>query len=229
MVALGAVCQVLSGVGFALVVSPLVMLALGHEAGLRTVLILSAVLNLSVIARMPGQVRRPDVVRLLVPAALVIPPMLLLSDLLRGTALNLVAGLSILAATAVSIAGRPLPFFERPGGAVVAGGVSGALNVLAGASGPPVALFAMSRGWPPAQMSATLQAFGLPLNVLTLIAVGLPSGSEWAEMGGAGLGLVVGMALSLPFVHRVSPVLVRRVTLGIAVLGGLTLLGAAWP
>lgn len=224
VVALGSVCQVLSGVGFALVVSPLVMVTLGHETGLRTVLILSAVLNLSVILRMPGMVRGKDVLRLLVPAALVIPPMILLSDLLRGTTLNLVAGLAILAATAVSAAGRPLPFFEHRAGPVVAGGVSGALNVLAGASGPPVALFAMARRWPPAEMSATLQAYGLPLNVLTLIAVGLPSASEWAGMSWAALGMVLGLAVSLPFVHRVPHQVVRRVTLGIAVIGGVSLL-----
>ncbi|GAB3281017.1 hypothetical protein GCM10027456_74170 [Kineosporia babensis] len=228
VVALGAVCQVLSGTGFALVVSPLVMVTLGHEAGLRTVLILSAVLNLSVIARMPNQVRPRDALALLLPAALVIAPMMLVSDLLRGATLNVVAGLSILAATAASAAGRPLPFYERRGGAIIAGGVSGSLNVLAGASGPPVALFAMSRRWPPTEMSATLQAFSLPLNLLTLAAVGLPSASEWGEMGWAAVGLVAGLAVSLPFIHRVSAGLVRRVTLGIAVLGGLTLLSTAF-
>jgi uncharacterized membrane protein YfcA len=219
---------VLSGTGFALVVSPLVIVTLGHDAGLRTILVLSSVLNLSVLLRMPGEVRLKDAIRLLIPAAVVIPPMIALSGQLRGATLNVIAGLAILAATAVTAAGRPLPFFVHRAGPVLAGGVSGTLNALAGASGPPVALYAMARQWPPAQMSATLQAFSLPLNLITLIAVGLPSGSQWRQMVWAGLGLVIGMAVSLPFVTSVPQLIVRRVTLLIAVVGGTTLLWTAF-
>lgn len=226
-VALGAACQVLSGVGFALVVSPLLMITVGHAAGLQTVLVLSSVLNLAVIVRLSGQVRFRDALSLLVPAAIVIPPMIVLSDQLRGTTLNIVAGLAILGATAASAAGRPLPFFVHRAGPVVAGGVSGALNVLAGASGPPVALFAMARRWSPAEASATLQTYSLPLNLITLLAVGLPTAAQWRDMTWAGVGLAVGMALSLPFVHRIPAGVIRCLTLGIAVIGGVTLLATA--
>ncbi|MDP9824435.1 hypothetical protein [Kineosporia succinea] len=167
VVALGSVCQVLSGVGFALVVSPLVIVTLGHDPGVRLVLVLSAVLNLVVIARMPGEVRPKEALKLLVPAALAIGLMTLVKDQLSGTGLNVGAGVAILAATGVAAAGRPLPFFEGRSGPVVAGGLSGSLNVLSGAAGPPVALFAASRGWPPASTSATLQAYSLPLNLIT--------------------------------------------------------------
>ena len=218
----------LSGTGFALVVSPLVIVTLGHDAGLRTILVLSSVLNLSVLLRLPQEVRVKDALKLLIPAAVVIPPMIALSGQLRGATLNVIAGLAILAATAVTAAGWPLPFFVHPAGPVVAGGVSGTLNALAGASGPPVALYAMARQWPPAQMSATLQAFSLPLNLITLLAVGLPSSSAWGQMVWAAVGLVLGMAVSLPFVTSVPHRVVRRVTLLIAVVGGTTLLWTAF-
>ncbi|MBT0769108.1 TSUP family transporter [Kineosporia sp. J2-2] len=227
VVAVGATCQVLSGVGFALVVSPLLMLAVGHTTGLHTTLILSCVLNLAVILRMPREVAPADALRLLVPAALVIPPMIALSGQLRGAPLNIVAGVAVLAATAASAAGRTLPFFRHRLGPVLAGGISGALNVLTGASGPPVALYAMARRWPPARTTATLQLFSLPLNLLTLVAVGLPSASQWAGMSWAAAGLVLGLAVSLPFVHLVPHGVVRWVTLGIATIGGITLLATA--
>ncbi|GAA3638659.1 sulfite exporter TauE/SafE family protein [Kineosporia mesophila] len=228
VVAAGSVCQVLSGVGFALVVSPLVIVTLGHDPGVRTVLILSVVLNLAVLIRMPGQVRPKDALSLLIPAALAIPLMIAVKDRLSGPAIDVGAGLAILAATAVTAAGRRLPFFEGRSGAVVAGGLSGSLNVLAGAAGPPVALFAAARRWPPAQTSATLQAYSLPLNLLTLIALGLPDTADLGEMAWSAVGLGVGTAVSLPFVHRVPPAVVRWITLLIAAVGGTLLLVTAF-
>jgi len=227
VVALGAACQVLSGMGFALVASPLLIVVLGQAAGLRVVLVLSILLNLSVLARLPGRVRFRDAVHLLIPAVLVIVPVGLVSDRLQGPAMDALAGSAVLAATALSAAGRSLRFFERPGGAVLAGGSSGALNVLAGASGVPVALFAAARRWSPAQTTATLQAYALPLNLVTLAAVGLPPTAGRWDMLWALAGLGVGLAAALPFAERFPASVLRPLTLGVAAVGGATLLWAA--
>lgn len=228
VVALGAVCQVLSGMGFALVVSPLVIVTLGQADGLRVVLVLSAVLNIAVLARLPGRVRVRDAVHLLLPAVLVIVPLGMVGDRLQGRVLDASAGVAVLAATALSAAGGPPTVLARPGGALIAGATSGALNVLAGASGVPVALFAAARRWSPAQITATLQAYALPLNLLTLLAIGLPTGAGLHDLLWAAAGLVLGAAVSLPFVERVPAVLVRRVTLLVAAAGGLALLRTAF-
>ncbi|OOB90540.1 TSUP family transporter [Rathayibacter sp. VKM Ac-2630] len=222
VVAVGAVCQVLSGVGFALVTSPLLVLALGHDRGVRTVLALSIALNAVVLLRSFRHVRPAEALRLLVPAALLVVPAALLLDAVRPAALAVVAGAVILLATALVAGGRALPFLDGARGAVLAGALSGVFTVLAGAGGPPVALFAAQRRWSPVVASATLQAFALPLNLLTLLVLG-PSPDDLSGLGWALAGLVIGTAAAMLVAPRVSAGAVRRVTLAVAALGGAAL------
>jgi len=222
VVAVGAVCQVLSGVGFALVTSPLLVLALGHDRGVRTVLALSIVLNAVVLLRSFRHVRPAEALRLLVPAALLVVPAALLLDAVLPAALAVVAGAVILLATALVARGRALPFLDGARGAVLAGALSGVFTVLAGAGGPPVALFAAQRRWSPVVTSATLQAFALPLNLLTLLVLG-PSPDDLSGLGWALAGLVIGTAAAMLVAPRVSAGAVRRVTLAVAALGGAAL------
>lgn len=219
VVAVGAVCQVLSGVGFALVTSPLLVLALGHDRGVRTVLALSIVLNAVVLVRSFRHVRPAEALRLLVPAALLVVPAALLLDAVRPAALAVVAGVVILLATGLVAGGRALPFLDGARGAVLAGALSGVFTVLAGAGGPPVALFAAQRRWTPVVASATLQAFALPLNLLTLLVLG-PSPADLSGLGWAAAGLVIGTIAAMLVAPRVSGASVRRVTLVVAALGG---------
>jgi uncharacterized membrane protein YfcA len=222
VVAVGAVCQVLSGVGFALVTSPLLVLALGHDRGVRTVLALSIVLNAVVLVRSFRHVRRADALRLLVPAALLVVPAALLADAVRPAVLAVAAGVVILVATGLVMAGRSLPFLDGARGAVLAGALSGVFTVLAGAGGPPVALFAAQRRWSPEVAGATLQAFALPLNVLTLVILG-PSAADLPGLGWALAGLVLGTVVAILLSRRVRPSAVRRLTLSVAALGGASL------
>jgi hypothetical protein len=168
VVAVGAACQVASGLGFALVCSPLLVLVLGHGPGVRVVLVMSIVLNLVVLARSWRHVRLGDALRLLVPAALFVVPTALLAQSVRTPLLSLLAGSVVVVATALVIARRELSWLDGTRGAVAAGAASGVFNTLAAASGPPVAIFAAQRRWEPRVMSATLQAFSLPLNLVTL-------------------------------------------------------------
>ncbi|MBO0985808.1 TSUP family transporter [Rathayibacter sp. SD072] len=222
VVAVGAVCQIVSGVGFALVTSPLLVLALGHDRGVRTVLLLSILLNVVVLVRSFRHVRAADALRLLVPAALLIVPAVLLSNAFRPAVLAVVAGAVILLASGLVAAGRALPFLDGVRGAVLAGALSGAFTVLAGAGGPPVALFAAQRQWPPAVASATLQAFALPLNVLTLLVLG-PTAEDLPGLGWALAGLALGALAAVPLARRVPAAAVRRLTLAVAALGGAAL------
>ena len=86
----------------------------------------------------------------------------------RTPLLSLLAGSVVVVATALVIARRELRWLDGTRGAVAAGAASGVFNTLAAASGPPVAIFAAQRRWEPRVMSATLQAFSLPLNLVTL-------------------------------------------------------------
>ncbi|MBD8660854.1 TSUP family transporter [Frigoribacterium sp. CFBP 8754] len=248
VVAVGAACQVASGLGFALVCSPLLVLVLGHGPGVRVVLVMSIVLNLVVLARSWQHVRLGDALRLLVPAALFVVPTALLAQSVRTPLLSLLAGSVVVVATALVIARRELRWLDGTRGAVAAGAASGVFNTLAAASGPPVAIFAAQRRWEPRVMSATLQAFSLPLNLVTLavlvlvgdgagdggggsaasataVAAGAvaPAGLPLAPLAWAVAGLLAGAAAGVALGHRVPAPVVRAVALGVALLGGATL------
>ena len=253
VVAVGAACQVASGLGFALVCSPLLVLVLGHGPGVRVVLVMSIVLNLVVLARSWRHVRVGDALRLLVPAALFVVPTALLAQSVRTPLLSLLAGSVVVVATVLVIARRELRWLDGTRGAVAAGAASGVFNTLAAASGPPVAIFAAQRRWEPRVMSATLQAFSLPLNLVTLAVLvlvgdgagggaataaaaaaatataataagaGAPAGLPLAPLAWAVVGLLAGAAAGVALGHRVPAPVVRAVALGVALLGGATL------
>lgn len=225
-VALAAGAQVLSGMGFALVAGPLLILALGHGEGVRVSVALSLVLNVVLLINSYRLVRWGDALRLLVPAALLVLPALALTTHLGGAWTAVIAGVAILIGVALIALGHRAHWVDGPAGAIAAGASSGVLNVLAGTSGPPVALFVAHRNWAPKVSTATLQAYALPLNLLTLAAIGLPT-AHASRLLWAGLGLLLGAGIGWPFVDRISAAAVRTMVLTLATLGALLLIGRA--
>jgi hypothetical protein len=104
-------------------------------------------------------------------------------------------------------------------GAVVAGFVSAAMNVIAAIGGPAVALYAVNAGWEPARARSTLQFYFFFLGVVGLLSLGLPSPSLVLAVGMVGLvaGWVAGTALA----PRVPDRVVRLAVLGVASAGGV--------
>jgi hypothetical protein len=221
-VAFAAAAQVLSGMGFALLAGPLLIAALGHGDGVRVSVTMSLVLNVVVLTGSYRLVRWGDAMRLLVAAALLVPPTFMVTRHLGGAWASAVAGAAVLLGVALIAAGRRARWVQGPAGAVAAGAASGVLNVLAGTSGPPVALFVAHREWAPRVGTATLQAYALPLNAVTLAALGLPA-AQPSRLLWAGFGLLLGTGLGWPFIDRIGTARVRILVLVLAALGGLLL------
>lgn len=213
--AAGSAFQVLSGIGFGLIASPLLILALGREDGIRIVLIISIVLNAVVLARSARFVRLGDTVRLLIPAALLVVPAVFVLGSVHAPFLTVLAGAAVLYGTVLVARGRPLNWMLGSRGAVITGAASGLLTALTGVGGPPVALFVSERRWSAAVARGTMQAFFLPLNVVALIALG-PFVDGVSELGWAVGGVVLGAAVALLFAGRISETLIRRTTLALA-------------
>jgi uncharacterized membrane protein YfcA len=216
--AAGSAFQILSGIGFGLIASPLLILTLGREDGIRTVLIISVLLIAVVLARSVQYVRVADTLRLLIPAALLVVPSVFLLGSLHAPFLTVLAGLAVLLGTVLVARGRPLNWMLGGRGAVITGAASGVLTALTGVGGPPVALFVSARQWSAVVARGTLQAFFLPLNLVTLIALG-PLVNSVAKLGWVAGGVVIGAVIALLFSGRVSETLVRRTTL---TLGGVS-------
>jgi uncharacterized membrane protein YfcA len=158
-------------------------------------------------------------------AALVATPVLV--RVLAGVAsrdLRAAAGAVIVAGAALAATGRARD--TGAAGGVVAGALSATMNVLASAGGPAVAVYASGAGWDPARLRATLQAYFLALNVVTLLTLGAPS---WAPAQVVVLvaALVAGTAVGAVVARRVSARRARAVTLALAAAGGLAVLVSA--
>jgi uncharacterized membrane protein YfcA len=223
VVAVAAAAQILSGIGFSLICAPLLIAGLGHGDGIRVAVILSIVLNVAGLVTDYRLIRVGDAVRLFVPAAAFVLPTLLLSSRLGDGTISLVSGCAILLATALLVSGRRFDWIDGPAGALAAGAVSGVLTALAAATGPPVALFAAHRGWPPRVAAATLQAYALPLNVVTLVALGLPA-AQTGRLAAAVVGLSAGTAAALVLARRIDPAPVRWLTVVVAAGGAVLLI-----
>ena len=222
----GALAQSVSGLGFSLVSGPLLVAALGPGDGVRLGVVLSLVLNVVLLARHRSATDLRSAVLLLVPAVLATPVWV---RLVRGAPTRLLealAGAAALLGAAALAAGLRWPAARGPAGAVAAGVVSAGTNVVAAIGGPPVVLYAANAGWPTSWARSTLQLYFLVLNVVALVALGLPSVPADVLVACA-VALGAGLVGGAPLGRRVPERAAQRVTLALAGLGGAAVLVGA--
>lgn len=218
-VAVGALAQSVSGIGFSLVSGPLLVAALGPADGVKLGIVLSLGLNAVLLARHRADLDRRGALLLLVPTALTVPVFaVLLRDLPERPAAAL-AGATIVVGTVLLALGVRWRAARGRAGAAVTGVVAAATTVMASVSGPAVALWAANAGWPADVQRATLQAYFLGVNVVAVASLGppsVPAGLLLACAAALGAGLLVGG----PLARRVSEPAARRTTLALAGAGG---------
>lgn len=222
-VVVGALAQSVSGIGFTLVCGPLLVAALGPADGVRLSVVLSLVVNAVVLARTWRSVSWRDTVLLLVPAVLATPVLARLLRTAPERAAEVLAGAATLLGALLVAAGLRWRAAGGRAGAVATGVVSAAMNVVAGAGGPAVAVFAANAGWPAAGLRSTAQAYFLVLNLVAALSLGLPRVAG-ALVLGCLAAVAVGLVLGGPLAARVPETAARRVTLALAATGGLALL-----
>ena len=216
----GAVAQAVTGFGFSLVSAPFLVAAAAAPRGVEWNLVLSAGLNLVLLARGWRLVRWPEVVRLLAPAVVATVGVGYLARHADHRALTVAAGSLCLLATALAASGWRRR--RRPGavGAIAAGGISGAMNVVAGIGGPPVVVYGLTAGWPAEVARPTLQAFFLGINTVAIPSLGVTSVPPALPVA-----LVLGILVGAAVVRRLSEQAVRSAVLLIAAAGsGLAIL-----
>ena len=217
-VALGGLAQSVTGLGLVLVCGPILVAACGPTDGVRLAVSLSLTLNLLVLLRWWHQADWRWALLVLVPAAICTP---LLAFLVRGLAVgaaSLIAGSVILLGTVLVAVGKRWPWRTGPLTAILAGVASAGGNVAAGLNGPPVLLYALSTDWTPQRLVATLQAYFLLLNCVTLAVLGLPR-VDGSVDAAAFVGLALGFAVGWPLLPRVPSRLIRWLALGISAAG----------
>lgn len=217
-VAAGAGAQAVTGIGFSLVCAPVLTIVLGGADGVRIANVLSIGGNLLMLGRERRAADLRRVLTLLVPASLAA---VATAWVIRGAnphVLTVVAGCLVLVTVAVLAWGLEAQRLAGRVGAVLAGAVSGAMNVAGGVAGPAVAGYALNARWTAAQTRATLGAYFLGINVVSVASRGVPSLPAWFFAGGA-LALLVGFGGGVLVARRLDETAVRSWTLALAGLG----------
>jgi uncharacterized protein len=225
-VLVGAGTQRVTGMGFALVSAPFLVLLLGPFTGVLLANALSLATNLVVLAQTWRAVEVRKALLLAVPAVAAVVPGAWVARTLPAPLLAITTGGLVLVALLAVLASERARVLRGTPGAVTAGAASGFMNVTAGVGGPAISLYGLSTGWAHASFVATVQLYSLLLNAASIAAKGWPglTPDTWVVAGGA---LAVGAAAGNRLAGFVSPDRARTLVAGLAILGAAATVGKA--
>jgi uncharacterized protein len=228
VVLLGASVQWMTGMGFALVAVPALVLVLGPHDGVSLANCGAGLICLAGLAEGWRQVRLRSMVPLIVAAACTVPLGAWFARRLPEPVLLVTMGALVTIAALLLLRGFRLRALTGLGGAVGAGAVGGFMNASAGLGGPPMSLYAVNAGWTIREFVPNALFYGAVVNVFSVATSGLPDldAGRWAT---AGAGLVAGAVVGRMLAGRVSEPRARLLVLMLALIGGATtLLKGVW-
>ncbi|WP_298990725.1 sulfite exporter TauE/SafE family protein [uncultured Pseudokineococcus sp.] len=227
-VVLGGVSQRVTGMGFALVTAPFLVLLLGPVGGVLVVNVCAALTSTLILLRVRRDVAWRRYALLGGAAVVGILPGSVLAQAAPSAWLELVVGVLVLLALASSLLARRAPAATGTAPAVVAGLAAGVMNTTAGVGGPAFSVYAVASRWPQRSFAATLQ----PLFITTgLVSFGsklaidpssLPALAWWVWLGIAaalGVGVLLGDRVSRHLSQRTA----RAGLLVVAATGAATI------
>ena len=215
----GALTQRITGIGFALVCAPLLVLIAGPFEGVVLSNLLGLAVSVVVFVTLWRDTEWRKGLLLVVPALVAIPFGAWVARNVPPAPLMVIIGVTVIIALGAVVLSERARVLRGTGGAVVAGGASGFMNVTAGVGGPAIVLYAVSTAWEHRKFVATFQFFSIFTNLASLVAKGgLPRVApvELAvSFGALAVGLVGGEILS----RHVDHALARRLAIGLALAG----------
>ncbi|MDC0767490.1 sulfite exporter TauE/SafE family protein [Streptomyces sp. HD] len=224
IVLLGSCVQWLTGMGFALVAVPALVLLLGPAQGV--VLANCTCGAISVVGLASGwrQVRPAAMLPLCAAAACTVPAGTWTTRQLPEPVLLLLMGGLVTIAVLLVMRGARLPALRGTKGAVAAGAVGGFMNSAAGVGGPPVSLYAVNAGWTVREFVPNAQFYGVVVNVFSLAVNGVPElrAGRWVTVVAA---MVTGGLIGGWLAGRTSERRARLMVLGLALAGGVVTVG----
>jgi len=223
----GALMQRTTGMGFALVAGPFLVVLLDPVPGVVLVNFCGVVSSSIVMARTFREIQWPRVWVLAVGALLGTVPGALLTTVLPGWAVHVFIGVLIVAALTASLLGSryapPVaPSTARTG---TAGFFSGFMSGSAGVGGPAVSVYAIMTRWDQRSFAATLQPYFIIAGIGAIAAKILFDGAHAVPQLQAGIWASIIAALVLgqvagEFLSRVMPVHIARIIMITLAFGG---------
>lgn len=218
---LGAATQRITGMGFAVVSAPFLILVLGPDTAVPLAILLSIIVCVIVLVFTWRDAEWGKAVALMVPGALGLIPGYWLTTVLSPAWMSVVIGTMILVAILAMIAHERARIFTGRTGLLAAGFLSGFMNVTAAVGGPAMVLYRLSTNWDHKRFVATVQVFFIVGNLTALAVRGMPllSATHWTiVVGSLVVGLVAGQWLS----HRIDSRLASRLVAAIAIIGSVS-------
>ena len=219
VVFLGAVAQRVTGLGFALIASPLLVLLVGPFEGILLANMLALLVSATVLAT-SWRNADPRRALLLVPAGLVgVLPGVYAARHLPSGPLQVMIGLIILVGLASTLVGPRFRFAATTPNTLGAGLTSGFMTATAAVGGPALTFYAITTEWEQRRFAATAQISFATQAVLALTLKG------FGRMPGVvpTICLLIAIAAGLWVGHlaagRVAPERVRSLTVVIALAG----------
>jgi hypothetical protein len=216
----GAVTNRVTGLGFSLVCSPVMLLVLGPRDGVRLLNMVSVAVSLSNVSTGLRGVRWRDCALLMAAGVASTPAAAWVAHRVDERVLLVGAGLVTVASAVLLASGRVLPFVRGTRGAFGAGAVSATMNVVAGLSGPSVAMYGLNAGWTPEELRPTLQVYFLVLNLVAVASLG-PVRPPAIVALGIVAAVAGALALGAQLARRVPAARFRVVVLTVVAAGGL--------
>ncbi|MEU2060326.1 sulfite exporter TauE/SafE family protein [Streptomyces sp. NPDC013455] len=223
IVVLGASVQWLTGMGFALIAVPALVLVLGTAQGVVLANCVAGVISVVGLAAGWRQVRIGAMIPLVIASACTVPAGSWVAARLPEPVLLAGIGMLVTLAVAFVMGGVRIPALAGTKGAVTAGAMGGFMNSAAGVGGPPYSLYAVNAGWSVREFVPNAQFYGIMVNVFSVAANGVPrlSGPAWSVAAAA---MVTGALLGRALAPRVPERWVRRLIFALALTGGLSVL-----
>jgi hypothetical protein len=230
----GSVLQRVTGMGFALVAAPFIVLIAGPVTGVILVNVCGALTSATVLLRVFRHVEWKKYF-LLVPAAFLgIVPGALVVQNVPAPWLEVFVGGTVVAGLATASALGSSAW--RPGGKALlaAGSVSGFMNATAGVGGPALSVYALTTRWRQTEFAATMQPYFLTIGIASIAAklIAKPSSTPdipigvWALICGA---ILAGLFAGDFFARRTGVQTARRLMLILAYIGSIaTIVRGVW-
>ncbi len=226
---IGALAQRIAGLGFAMVVSPFLVLVMGPHHGIVLVNLCGVFSSLLIIHHVWKDIRWRPFIWLIVPALIGSLPGSFLANALPSGPLSIIVGGMVLLALGVTAVltrkGHVLGDTGPHRG--VAGLFAGFTNSLSGVGGPVLTAYAELTRWPQRDFAATLQPFFIITGSFSAATKVIADPStlpvfDWWQWLLLAVAIVLGVQIGNRLAPKVHDKLARRLVLLMAVIGAVT-------
>jgi uncharacterized membrane protein YfcA len=223
----GAVLQRVSGIGFAMVVAPFTIIAIGPAQGVVLVQICGVTSAICVMTQVFRNVHWRTYFVLLPASGIGILVGTYLVSLFPSAQAEIVSAIIMLFMLALSVVAGRLREYTRNGlSLTIAGGLAGSMTVLAGVGGVALTSLKLATRWDQTSFVATLQPYLITLSTGTVIARVVASPSAWPSLSLSVwvmilIVMVVGMVLGSRLAQVMSAKYAAHLTLLLSLIGAV--------